>query len=65
MNKRNINKSIDRFLNQKDTKSSAFGNSKEESDVDGGCDVIISKDGIIERMNKRFITEDGRQLLQD
>ena len=26
---------------------------------------IKTKDGIVERINKRYITEDGRQLLQD
>lgn len=31
----------------------------------GECYTIKPKDGIIERINKTFITEDGRQLLED
>jgi len=39
---------------------------KEECDLKTGeCYIIRSKDGIVERINKKFITEDGRQLLQD
>jgi hypothetical protein len=39
---------------------------REECDlVTGECYIIRSKDGIVERINKKYITEDGRQLLQD
>jgi hypothetical protein len=41
---------------------------KEETVCDmvtGECYVIRSKDGLIERINKKYITDDGRQLLQD
>lgn len=39
---------------------------REECDLQTGeCYVITTKDGIVERINKKFITEDGRQLLQD
>jgi len=39
---------------------------REECDLQTGeCYIIRSKDGIVERINKKFITEDGRQLLQD
>ena len=39
---------------------------REECDLQTGeCYVIRSKDGIVERINKKYITEDGRQLLQD
>jgi hypothetical protein len=31
----------------------------------GECYTIRSKDGLIERLDKRFITEDGRTLLRD
>ena len=31
----------------------------------GECYIIRSKDGIVERINKKYITDDGRQLLQD
>jgi len=53
--------------NPKQVKSiSRDGMEKEECDLQTGeCYVIRSKDGIVERINKKFITEDGRQLLQD
>jgi hypothetical protein len=42
------------------------GKEKEVCDlITGECYVIRSKDGIVERINKKYITEDGRQLLQD
>ena len=31
---------------------------------DGEC-YIRTKDGIVEKINKKYITEDGRQLLND
>jgi len=31
----------------------------------GECYVIRTKDGLVERINKKYIIEDGRQLLQD
>lgn len=62
-----INSSIDQFLNPKVSKQ--VGNSaveREECDLQTGeCYIIRSKDGIVERINKKYITEDGRQLLQD
>lgn len=53
--------------NPKQIKSiSRDGMEREECDLQTGeCYVIRSKDGIVERINKKFITEDGRQLLQD
>jgi hypothetical protein len=62
-----INNTADQFLNQKQvTKISNDGMEREECDlVTGECYVIRSKDGIVERINKKYITEDGRQLLQD
>jgi hypothetical protein len=39
---------------------------RQECDIQTGeCYIIRSKDGIVERINKKVITEDGRQLLQD
>ena len=62
-----INSSIDQFLNPKVSKQ--VGNSaveREECDLQTGeCYIIRSKDSIVERINKKYITEDGRQLLQD
>jgi hypothetical protein len=62
-----INKSLDSFLD-KTYRKSISGDGKEEEVCDlqtGECYVIRSKDGIVERINKKYITEDGRQLLQD
>jgi hypothetical protein len=68
MNTEKMNKSLDNFLsNPKSVKTiSKDGMEREECDIKTGeCYVIRSKDGIVERINKKFITEDGRQLLQD
>jgi hypothetical protein len=68
MNNVKINKTLDSFLdNQKSVKNiSNDGMEREECDLKTGeCYIIRSKDGIVERINKKFITEDGRQLLQD
>jgi hypothetical protein len=63
----NRNSSIDQFLNPKMVKTqSADGKEQEVCDLQTGeCYTIKSKDGIVERINKKYITEDGRQLLQD
>jgi hypothetical protein len=61
-----LNKSLDQFLNPKVSKQMDSGVEREECDLKTGeCYVIRSKDGIVERINKKYITEDGRQLLQD
>jgi hypothetical protein len=67
MDNRNINNSLDQFLNPKKYKVVSSDNmSQEVCDLQTGeCYVIRSKDGIVERINKKYITEDGRQLLQD
>ena len=63
----NVSKSLDKFLNKTYVKnSSQDGKEEEVCDLQTGeCYVIRSKDGIVERINKKYITEDGRQLLQD
>jgi hypothetical protein len=63
----NLEKKIDHFLNKKTVRSvSSDGKEQEVCDIQTGeCYVIRSKDGIVERINKKYITEDGRQLLQD
>lgn len=63
----NINKSIDQFLNPKVVKNtSEDGKIEEVCDLQTGeCYTIKTKDGIVERINKKYVTEDGRQLLQD
>lgn len=68
MNNEKLNNSLDDFMNSpKQIKTvSKDGMEREECDLQTGeCYVIRSKDGIVERINKKFITEDGRQLLQD
>lgn len=67
MENNRIKQTIDHFLNPKEVKKiTNDGMEREECDLQTGeCYVIRSKDGIVERINKKFITEDGRQLLQD
>lgn len=68
MSNEKLNNSLDNFMsNPKQIKTvSKDGMEREECDLQTGeCYVIRSKDGIVERINKKFITEDGRQLLQD
>ena len=68
MNMRNnLDNTIDQFLSPKQTKSTSNdGMEREECDMlTGECYTIREKDGIVERINKRYITDDGRQLLQD
>jgi hypothetical protein len=63
----NLDNTIDNFLTPKNVKSvSRDGMEREECDmVTGECYTIREKDGIVERINKKYITNDGRQLLQD
>lgn len=65
MNK--INNSVDQFLSPKISKQVSKNEmEREECDLQTGeCYIIRSKDGIVERINKKYVTEDGRQLLQD
>ena len=65
MENKRVNKALDNFLENK-TKRKLSDEKYEECDLQTGeCHVITSKDGLVERINKRFITEDGRQLLAD
>jgi len=66
MNNENFNKSLDTFMSKTKTTKIINDTEREECDLQTGeCYVIRSKDGIVERINKKYITEDGRQLLQD
>ena len=64
---KNIEKNLDNFLGNKNINK----NVKVEEDgfeevcdrETGECKTIKSKDGLIERVNKKMITEDGRNLL--
>jgi hypothetical protein len=67
MDNSNLRNRLDKFLNPKEIKRvSDDGMEREECDLQTGeCYIIRSKDGIVERINKKYITDDGRQLLQD
>jgi hypothetical protein len=67
MDNNKLNKTMDQFLNPKQVRNvSNDGMEREECDLQTGeCYIIRSKDGIVERINKKYITEYGRQLLQD
>ena len=58
---------MNQFLNPKQVRNvSNDGMEREECDmVTGECYTIREKDGIVERINKKYVTNDGRQLLQD
>lgn len=65
MNNQKINNSVDNFLNKKIVVK-ADSQEREECDLmTGECYTIREKDGIVERINKKYVTNDGRQLLQD
>jgi len=65
----NVSQTLDNFLEKdKLIKKKTSDDGKEEEVCDlttGECYIIRSKDGIVERINKKYITEDGRQLLED
>jgi len=65
----NISKTLDNFLDDGNIISktvSPDGKEEEVCDITTGeCYIIRSRDGIVERINKKYIIEDGRQLLQD
>lgn len=61
-----LTNALDKFTTKDIKKVSADGKTEEVCDLQTGeCYTIKSKDGIVERINKKYITEDGRQLLQD
>jgi len=64
---KNIEKNLDNFLGNKiNTKNVKLEEDGFEEVCDmktGECKTIKTKDGLIERVNKRMITEDGRNLL--
>ena len=67
MENKKLNNSIDQFLNPKKVRTISNDDmEREECDLKTGeCYIVRSKDGIVERINKKYVTEDGRQLLQD
>lgn len=68
MENNKLKQSMDQFLGKTTSirNMSNDGMEREECDlVTGECYTIREKDGIVERINKKYITNDGRQLLQD
>ena len=65
--KKTLEDSLDTFLNKTYTrKTSNDGKEEEICNLETGeCYTIRSIDGIVERINKKYVTDDGRQLLQD
>jgi len=65
----NITEKLDKFLeNDENIVKTVSPDGKEEQVCDlttGECYIIRTKDGIVERINKIYITEDGKQLLYD
>ncbi len=64
---KNIEKNLDNFLGTKNNKKNVKVEEEGFEEVcdreTGECKTIKSKDGLIERVNKRMVTEDGRNLL--
>ena len=63
-----ITQTVDDFLGKPKVVKKLSDDGKEEEVCDlttGECYIIRSKDGIVERINKKYVTNDGRQLLQD
>lgn len=60
MNDKNkkIEKAVDNFLTNEDSK-----NNNQEMDCSSGTCVIKGDKSLLERINKKIITEDGRELL--
>jgi hypothetical protein len=67
MKNEKIDNAVNQYLNPKIKKQTPQNTGQyEECDLQTGeCYVIRTKDGIVERINKKYITDDGRQLLQD
>jgi hypothetical protein len=62
-----INNALDTFLGLNETITiSDDGKEEEICDLETGeCYILRTKDGIVERINKKYVIEDGRQLLID
>ena len=61
-----INKTLENFLQKNVSTKKINDNTEEICDLQTGeCYVIKSKDGLVERINKTYVVEDGRQLILD
>lgn len=59
LKEKDIKKAIDTFLSE----TPKLDESNQEMDCSSGVCVIKNDKSILERINKKIITEDGRQLL--
>jgi hypothetical protein len=57
-NEKNVKKALDNFLGQSTTSEQT-----QEMDCSSGTCIIKNDKSLIERINKKIIVEDGRQLL--
>jgi hypothetical protein len=57
---KNINKALNNFLEDEEQLNNIKGTNKNKS-----TKKIHNKDGLIERVDKKLIVEDGRQMLLD
>ena len=55
--KKDLNNLLDSFIDE--------NKNNPDLDCSSGVCIIKGDKSIVERINKKFITEDGRQLLQD
>jgi hypothetical protein len=64
---KNIEKKLDTFLGNKEVNKNLKIEEEGFEEVcdkeTGECKTIRTKDGLIERVNKKMITQDGRTLL--
>lgn len=66
---KNVNSALDNFLDC--SKNNQFEKQTEDGSTQicdiktGECHTIPSKDGLIERVDKTFITKEGKILLND
>jgi len=64
-NEKNLKNAMDAYLNSKPSVPGVSPELAENQEMDCSSGVCIIKNdkSIVERMNKKIITEDGRQLL--
>ena len=67
MDNKKAGSAIENFLSNKKVRNlNEDGTEQEVCDMNTGvCHTLRTKDGLVERINKRYLTDDGRQLLRD
>ena len=61
MDKNNLQNSINNFLS--DEEKARLAQQQQDMDCSSGTCVIKNDKSLVERINKKIITEDGRELL--